>query len=463
MSKYSIQNECLEMIEAFSDEQIDREMAVIESVLDIFDKTILMMELSNNDVDIPDCSMFMESTFFQEDETPTENSQTANDGEGGEVAQSEPAAQDGQQQNNGQSENNGQNANNDSQNKSGKGEKVTNNPEEYNKDHHFRKANKEGKLENIFISIIMFIPRLLSLPIKLLINFIKKKKNDKATENAKKATPEEKAKVAEELKKNEGSNEGDVKIENGALTASATVTGNGSEEQVWMVVDSDANIGINIDLNATGNGILDATSLFVQQYSDPKQALTSSQPISFDFKSVKQRMDDANRAHAERRQKDTIEAFEGKRSQVLQALENRLNELRQSETNLENCIKIFEAPNALKGYDLQQVVNARKTDLNNIKEIIKIINNKIQELSAIDALTNEIFNVYNGYLTKAKQISNAVNNAVTADNTALNQDKADVKAGQTPSQGFHINPVIQKTNGGENNGGQNQNNQSNAG
>ena len=160
-------------------------------------------------------------------------------------------------------------------------------------------------------------------------------------------------------------------------------------------------------------------------------------------------MDDANKAHVERRQKDTIEAFEGKRGQVLHALENRSNELRQSETNLENCIKIFEAPNALKGYDLQQVVNARKTDLNNIKEIIKIINNKIQELSAIDALTNEIFNVYNGYLVKAKQISNAVNNTVAADNAALNQDKVDVAAGQTPSQGFHIDPVIQKTNGGE--------------
>ena len=412
MIKYSLQNECLENIEAFSDEQMSREMAVIESVLEIYDKTILMMELSNNDVDIPDCSMFMESTFFQENETPA----TGND----------------------------QTTNNNTQNKSGKGEKVTNNPEEYNKEHHFRKANKEGKLENIFISIIMFIPRLLSLPIKLLINFIKKKKNDKATENAKKATPEEKAKVAEELKKNEGSTEGNVKIENGTLNASATVTGNGSEEQVWMVVDGDANIGINVDLNATANGILDATSLFVQQYADPKQALTSGQPINFDFKSVKQKMDDANKAHAERRQKDTIEAFEGKRGQVLQALENRLNELRQSETNLENCIKIFEAPNALKGYDLQQVVNARKTDLNNIKEIIKIINNKIQELSAIDALTNEIFNVYNGYLIKAKQISNAVNNAVTADNTALNQDKADVAAGQTPSQGFHIDPVIQK-------------------
>ena len=66
MIKYSLQNECLENIEAFTDEQMSREMAVIESVLEIYNKTILMMELSNSDVDLPDCSMFMESTFFQE-------------------------------------------------------------------------------------------------------------------------------------------------------------------------------------------------------------------------------------------------------------------------------------------------------------------------------------------------------------------------------------------------------------
>ena len=83
MSKYSIQNECLEMIEAFSDEQMSSDMAVIESVLDIFDKTILMMELSNEPVDIPDVSMFMESAFFQEDgdQPPAAD---GNDGGGGE-------------------------------------------------------------------------------------------------------------------------------------------------------------------------------------------------------------------------------------------------------------------------------------------------------------------------------------------------------------------------------------------
>ena len=73
MIKYSLQNECLENIEAFTDEQISREMAVIESVLEIYNKTILMMELSNSDVDLPDCSMFMESTFFQESDGDAPN------------------------------------------------------------------------------------------------------------------------------------------------------------------------------------------------------------------------------------------------------------------------------------------------------------------------------------------------------------------------------------------------------
>ena len=56
-----------------------------------------------------------------------------------------------------------------------------------------------------------------------MINYRKKKKNDKAIENAKNATPEEKAKVAEALKNDEGKTDGKTKIANGAITASATV------------------------------------------------------------------------------------------------------------------------------------------------------------------------------------------------------------------------------------------------
>ena len=160
MIKYSLQNECLENIEAFTDEQMSREMAVIESVLEIYNKTILMMELSNSDVDLPDCSMFMESTFFQEEETPpTEGNATTTtpkEGSSPAPATSATGGQPAQQptQNNAQG---------DGKDKSGETKKPMTEEERkaYNKEHWVRMKNKKGNLENIFISIIAFIPRLL--------------------------------------------------------------------------------------------------------------------------------------------------------------------------------------------------------------------------------------------------------------------------------------------------------------
>ena len=204
MIKYSLQNECLENIEAFSDEQMNREMAVIESVLEIYDKTILMMELSNSDVDIPDCSMFMESTFFQEqDQPPTENSQTTNNGgEGGEGGQSAPATQDGQQQNNGQSGNDTQ-----------KTPPTEAERKKYNSEHQFRQMNKKGNIENMFISIIAFIPRLFGFLIQCIVKLFKKignKKADDAVNNTDKnlgnLNDEQKKQLAAEIDKQPSDN-----------------------------------------------------------------------------------------------------------------------------------------------------------------------------------------------------------------------------------------------------------------
>jgi hypothetical protein len=155
-------------------------MAVIESVLDIFDKTILMMELSNNEVDVPDCSMFMESTFFQEDEKPTENNQSE-------------TSDDGQTANNGDN-------NHDTNNKPMTEEER----KAHNKEHWIRQTNKNGKVENIFISIIAFIPRFfifLGRCVKKLFTKTSDKAKDdavkKADENMQNMTPE---KISEAVK-----------------------------------------------------------------------------------------------------------------------------------------------------------------------------------------------------------------------------------------------------------------------
>ena len=194
MSKYSIQNECLEMIGAFSDEQINSEMTVIESVLDIFDKSILMMELTNADIDLPECPMFMESFLFQE----------APDATGGEQNQTP--------------ENNAQDANASESTDNADAKKSTNTISEeerkkYNSEHQFRQKNKKGKVENWFFSIILFIPRFLGFLIQCVVKLFKKifnkdadKKVKDASKKATNLTADQKAKLAENAKTEEDEN-----------------------------------------------------------------------------------------------------------------------------------------------------------------------------------------------------------------------------------------------------------------
>lgn len=200
MIKYSLQNECLEMIEAFSDEQMSSDMAVIESVLDIFDKTILMMELSNEPVDIPDVSMFMESAFFQEEGNPP----PADDGNTGDGEKSNPAPATDQSSNNNASSSDN-NTNNNTMSEADR--------KAYNKEHWVRMKNKEGKLENIFISIIAFIPRLLGFIIQSIVRFFKKLTNKKSDDDIKNAQKDAETLTDEEII--EAENEAEAEIPDG--------------------------------------------------------------------------------------------------------------------------------------------------------------------------------------------------------------------------------------------------------
>jgi hypothetical protein len=163
------------------------DMAVIESVLDIFDKTILMMELSNEPIDIPDVSMFMESAFFQEQNEGENNGGKPADGEKSDTA----STSDQSSSNNTSSDNNTQNNTMSDADRNA-----------YNKEHWVRMKNKKGKLENIFISIIAFIPRLLGFLIQSIVRLFKKifdkDTNQKANECAK-TTPEQRQEIVKEL------------------------------------------------------------------------------------------------------------------------------------------------------------------------------------------------------------------------------------------------------------------------
>ena len=417
MIKYSLQNECLENIEAFTDEQYRSEMAVIESVLDVFDKACLMMELSNSDVNIPDCSMFMESAFFQEVETnnggdgdpPTGNNQAQTGGD--------PATpKENTDQNNTQA------ANNDSQNKSGNGEKVTNNPEEYNKEHHFRKANKKGNLENIFISILLFIPRLLALPIKLLINFIKKKKDEKAVSTVKNATPEEKAAVANELKEKEGTEEDGVKIQNGQLVASS-----GS---VWSTLTGDASgIRTNVDEDAILAAMSQTFSTIEQNMTPDKVESVTPILATFDFQTMEQKIAAANKRKAETQAIIDIETRERKRDLTLRSLNQQVTELKRCKSTIEAAInKIQNRANSTTNTEDQTIltkrIKARKSDLTTIKAAITTTNRWIREYETADVLTDKLIEKYAKCLDKNKQ---KVSNASDASENALNDADAGIR------------------------------------
>ena len=403
MIKYSLQNECLENIEAFSDEQMSRETAVIESVLEIYDKTILMMELSNNDVDIPDCSMFMESTFFQEDETPaTGNDQTTNNNNAQATA-----------------------TNNNTQNKSGKGEKVTNNPEEYNKEHHFRKANKEGKLENVFISILLFIPRLLTLPFKLIVNAIKNHKSSgEAAKKAESATPDEKQKVVDSIK-NENGQDGVTVDENGNISAS---DGSGNNDAIVVSFDvqsasfnmPQSDIGVPMtdlmkNIQNLNNGQLTSPQQLVQP-----PAQTPQQPNQQVVKAVN---------------------WDKVRADFIKRAEQYKSELQQAINNINQTIENLKSNN-VAGVDVIKPLAARRSDLKALKEHVTNVDNMLKDFQKKSKLSDKILDKFNAQLDKIRNDSTneAANaNAKAAQNSQqLARNNAESLSNLPLSGGFVI-------------------------
>ena len=402
------------MIEAFSDEQMSREMAVIESVLDIFDKTILMMELSNNDVDIPDCSMFMESTFFQEDKTPsTGNDQSTNNTD----TNPQPAENANQ--------NNTQTANNNSQNKSGKGDKVTDNPEEYNKDHHFRKANKEGKLENMFISILLFIPRLLTLPFKLIVNAIKNhKSNGEAAKKAESATPEEKQKVVDGIK-NENGQDGVTVDENGNISAS---DGSGNNDGAVVTFDMQSasfsmpqsDIGVPMtdlmkNIQNLNNGKLTSPQQLVQppaqQPQQPKQQIVKA--VNWD----KVRADFIKRAE-----------------QYKSELQRVINNINQTIENMQK--------NNVAGVDVRKPLAARRADLKALKEHVTNVDNMLKDFQAKSKLSDKILDKVNAQLdairNDSKDVAADANVKAVQNSQQLARNNAEALSNLPLSGGFVI-------------------------
>lgn len=436
MIKYSLQNECLENIEAFSDEQFNAEISVFESVLDVFDKSILIMEMSNSEEIIPECSLFMESTFFQEADPaqPVQNAENA------------------------------QTTTNTDEKKEASTSISEEERKKYNSEHQFRQKNKKGKVENIFISIIAFIPRFLGFLIQCIVKFVKKLANKEKSENEKKvkeATEEEKKAVDAEIKNKEGSSEAQVTYTGGEIAAAATVNAKGAQtSKVNVGINGNGETFINIDLDKIESMLTGSVQTFVDIPIN-KNSLSSVQPISTDIKTVKQQMDEAAQAKEAQRRAYQLEALSEKKARVLKGLSDALPKLKNTQKIVQGAVDELKNDKtfASHGYDLSQVVAAREEDLKDIKQVVVAVNAAITQLTALDALTDTVVAKYVEILDKVRKTN--LNRAEAQTHSALQNKQAlargayELDSGKNaPSQAFTIDTKVANPGGENNNGGQ---------
>ena len=378
MSIYSLQTECLENIEAFNQEKFNAEMNVLESFIDMVDKTMTIMELSNRDIPLPDCSLFMESTFFMEDENTTGN------------GQENPPQQ--QNADNGTTQNTQNDANNNN-------DRVTNKPDEYNKTHHFRQAKTNGKLENIFISILKFIPRLLILPFKVL-------KNRKDTTNMKttaSATPEEKQKMLELFKNGQVETVGDVKVEDGKFVIVVT---DKNGKQYTETLNSEGVLQIiKTDLGQQFQKIKELEEKF-------KNAdLTADQPII---------SDGSNDNTPQNNEMEVIEIgteqFINERDKLIKEIEGMKPIVQEAIDKVNNTIKTIESGQSLSQ---KSVLKYRKNDLNLLKGYMVELNSQIELMNTNENAASQLCAAYNQNLNKIKQNVDKINNASAQNDKAI--------------------------------------------
>lgn len=190
MFKVNLIKECLELIDEFDQTQIDNEVEILESMIQAYEDTISITEYMSPDNPAVERMCSNLGSIFQEGLVPVENNQQQNN-----------------QQPKQQESNSDQKETKDS--KDDKTKKLS--PEEvkeYNKTHHFRKYNKSGVMESKVTSILMFIIRLIALPIKLLVNLSKKDKVTKVEEKVMNLTEEQKQAGEKMLKEKAGTDLG---------------------------------------------------------------------------------------------------------------------------------------------------------------------------------------------------------------------------------------------------------------
>jgi Sec-independent protein translocase protein TatA len=379
-----------------------------------------MMELSNSDVDIPDCSMFMESTFFQEaDKTPP-------------AAAPSPA------------DPNAKPAEGDATKKEETKVPTEEERKKYNSQNQFRQMNKKGNIEHIVVSILLFIPRLLGFLIQALVKLVKKIKNGDSKEKAQKAdnaTPEEKAAAAKEMENNKGKALSEnVKVdENGNMTASAK-SGDGDTVLV-VTVNQDGTVSSNIpieDWTNEGNRVVEVAAKIAEN-AESGTAVAGSYRLANEQEFNKQ-----NQTRLQNFKQETFVQARDRRTKAATEMEGFIKELERVKANVEAVAKKIENDNTFKtkaGIDLTQVVKARKEDAKMLSDMIKKFNEHLQAINAVATMDDMLLDQYLKCIEKDKTMSNKMGNAANEDADALEKGKQQINSGKAPTSGFNINPV----------------------
>lgn len=184
MTKYSLSDEVIASIDLIDDSALFAEMSVLDAMLDTFEKAVGIITEMKSDQNLENFSIIQEACFFLEADDAKDTSKTDTPPENmkeGSKAEDKKKAEKSED------------------------EKLKNMTEEerkkYNEEHWVRRVNKEGKKENIFISIIAFIPRCIGALVRAIRNAIKKHKGKKTKEDTKAVAnaPEEAKKELEEV------------------------------------------------------------------------------------------------------------------------------------------------------------------------------------------------------------------------------------------------------------------------
>lgn len=400
MSRYSLTNECIDVINELDSVSVDSELAVIESMLEVYSKAIMIMENSKH-VDVDNFSIFQEaSMFFQEGENDTNNGEQNSDTSANKENKTE--AKDDKKE---------------------EPAKTKEESKEYNKDHHFRQyytfGKSTGKMEHMAISVLFFIPRLIALPMKLFINWIKKKHDEKNATTVEKATPEQKENAKKGMSNDAGK---EMKPGVNVSQDGSSVSGSANNGEITMQTDFDTVTTEDIFNGAQeviDRFMSDIDKMLSQDLTTNQQTMEKTEGLS---EWVKQRVKGVKKSMG-------WGEYKNKKKECLKnlgAAQNRMNaEIKKANDNIES---LKQKLGNTDDQNLTAMIDARKKDVEALKLYVKSISDIMARVNAQDVLYQNqaeylagLINQYNKNIEPATNNFNLGNAQIDSNNNTDTQ------------------------------------------